>query len=322
MPAVPAPRVPLATFLAKLPTLDDGLARRVERAAARGRVLRYVVAATRSSVRALARRGARRRARRARSGGRATSSRSRPGAIARSRSSSWARAREPRSRRPASSTTSSSSRGREPSALHLARHRAWRLGRSAATGLDWLSMSAKAQAAAVKPFLERLAEGVVVCDGAMGTMLYARGVFLNRCFDELNLSNPTLVRSRPRGVPGGRGRRHRDQHFRGPPLQARSPRPREAGPRRSTARERGSPARRPQGRALVAGSIGPLGKPLEPFGNIAFEDAVAAYREQAEGLAEGRRRPLPDRDDALPRAGEGGARGRAIASPTCPSRSR
>jgi len=56
-------------------------------------------------------------------------------------------------------------------------------------------MSAKAQSAAVKPFLERLAEGVVVGDGAMGTMLYARGVFINRCFDELNLSNAALVRS-------------------------------------------------------------------------------------------------------------------------------
>jgi len=41
------------------------------------------------------------------------------------------------------------------------------------------------------------------------------------------------------------------------------------------------------GRALVAGSIGPLGKPLEPFGNIVFADARAAYAEQAEGLAEG-----------------------------------
>src|SRR6058998_1851003 len=53
----------------------------------------------------------------------------------------------------------------------------------------------KAQASGVKPFLERLRDGVVVCDGAMGTMLYARGVFLNRCFDELNLSNPGLVRA-------------------------------------------------------------------------------------------------------------------------------
>src|SRR5947209_13380130 len=53
----------------------------------------------------------------------------------------------------------------------------------------------KAQASGVKPFLERLRDGVLVCDGAMGTMLYARGVFVNRCFDELNVSNPALVRS-------------------------------------------------------------------------------------------------------------------------------
>src|SRR5579883_1379519 len=35
----------------------------------------------------------------------------------------------------------------------------------------------------------------VLFDGAMGTMLYARGVFINRCYDELNLSQPELVRS-------------------------------------------------------------------------------------------------------------------------------
>jgi 5-methyltetrahydrofolate--homocysteine methyltransferase len=41
------------------------------------------------------------------------------------------------------------------------------------------------------------------------------------------------------------------------------------------------------GRALVAGSIGPVGKPLEPYGNLTFDDAVAAYRDQVEGLVEG-----------------------------------
>src|SRR3954465_11621299 len=51
------------------------------------------------------------------------------------------------------------------------------------------------QPAPVKGFLERLQEGVVVCDGAMGTMLYSRGVFVNRCFDELNLSSPAMVRA-------------------------------------------------------------------------------------------------------------------------------
>jgi homocysteine S-methyltransferase len=43
------------------------------------------------------------------------------------------------------------------------------------------------------PFLEALDARVLVCDGAMGTMLYSRGVFLNRCFDELNLTQPDLV---------------------------------------------------------------------------------------------------------------------------------
>ena len=38
------------------------------------------------------------------------------------------------------------------------------------------------------------AGGTVLCDGAMGTMLYSRGVFINRCYDELNLSQPELIR--------------------------------------------------------------------------------------------------------------------------------
>ena len=44
-----------------------------------------------------------------------------------------------------------------------------------------------------RDFRALLAERIVVFDGAMGTCLYDRGVFLNRCFDELNLSQPDLV---------------------------------------------------------------------------------------------------------------------------------
>src|ERR671939_676638 len=47
----------------------------------------------------------------------------------------------------------------------------------------------------LKPFLEALDERVLVCDGAMGTMLYSRGVFINKSFDALNLSQPDLVQS-------------------------------------------------------------------------------------------------------------------------------
>ena len=42
-------------------------------------------------------------------------------------------------------------------------------------------------------FLEAIDQRVLVCDGAMGTMLYGKGIFLNRCFDELNLTQPDLV---------------------------------------------------------------------------------------------------------------------------------
>src|SRR5579863_6713264 len=44
------------------------------------------------------------------------------------------------------------------------------------------------------PFLSRLQKGAVLCDGAMGTLLYAKGIFINRCYDELNLSAADLIR--------------------------------------------------------------------------------------------------------------------------------
>ena len=45
----------------------------------------------------------------------------------------------------------------------------------------------------MKPFLDAIDERVLVCDGAMGTLLYAKGVFINRCFDALNLTEPARV---------------------------------------------------------------------------------------------------------------------------------
>jgi len=45
-----------------------------------------------------------------------------------------------------------------------------------------------------QPFREKLQQNeVLVCDGAMGTVLYSKGIFINRCFDELNVSNPKMV---------------------------------------------------------------------------------------------------------------------------------
>src|SRR5262249_53694526 len=117
-------------------------------------------------------------------------------------------------------------------------------------------------------------------------MLYARGVFLNRCFDELNLSNPTLVRAvheeyLDAGADVIETNTFGAHRFKLGPhgLEAQVRKINREGAR--IAREAA------RGRGLVAGSLGPIGKPLAPLGNISFEDAVAAYREQVEGLVEG-----------------------------------
>lgn len=147
-------------------------------------------------------------------------------------------------------------------------------------------MSTEPAPTATKPFLERLEESVIVSDGAMGTMLYARGVFVNRCFDELNLSNPGLIRSIhtdyvDAGADIVETNTFGAHRFKLGPhgFDKQTVKINREGAR--LAREAAA------GRAIVAGSIGPLGKPLAPLGNIAVDDAVAAYRDQARGLVEG-----------------------------------
>jgi methionine synthase / methylenetetrahydrofolate reductase(NADPH) len=147
-------------------------------------------------------------------------------------------------------------------------------------------VSHEGPAAAARPLLTRLREGVVVADGAMGTMLYARGVFVNRCFDELNLSSPALVRQV-----------HADYVEAGAELietntfgahRFRLTNHGLEGQVVAINREGARLARAAAGdKALVAGSIGPIGKPLAPLGSISFEDAASAYREQVQGLVEG-----------------------------------
>jgi homocysteine S-methyltransferase len=140
--------------------------------------------------------------------------------------------------------------------------------------------------AVAKPFLARLAEGTVVFDGAMGTMLYARGVFLNRCFDELNLSSPGLVRQihdeyLEAGADVIETNTFGAHRFKLGPhgLESQVRKINREGARiaREAARDR----------ALVAGAIGPIGTPLAPIGNVGRDEAEQAYREQAEGLLEG-----------------------------------
>jgi methionine synthase I (cobalamin-dependent)/5,10-methylenetetrahydrofolate reductase len=135
-------------------------------------------------------------------------------------------------------------------------------------------------------FLERLGRGTVVFDGAMGTMLYGRGVFVNRCFDELNLSSPNLVRQVHAEYLEAGAEVIETNTF-GAHRFKLGPHGLDAQVRKIN-REGARLAREAAGtKGLVAGALGPIGKPLEPIGSIPAADAVAAYREQAEGLLEG-----------------------------------
>ncbi|HUP59916.1 MAG TPA: bifunctional homocysteine S-methyltransferase/methylenetetrahydrofolate reductase [Thermoanaerobaculia bacterium] len=136
----------------------------------------------------------------------------------------------------------------------------------------------------MQDFIQAIAdEHVYLFDGAMGTMLYSKGVFINKCYDELNLRNPEIVlevhkqyvkagaeiletntyganRVKLRGF--GIEEELRDINARAAEL-----------------------ARKAAGDSVyVAGAIGPLGIRIEPYGPTSLEEARDIFREQAEAL--------------------------------------
>lgn len=139
------------------------------------------------------------------------------------------------------------------------------------------------------PFRARLARGPLLCDGAMGTLLYARGVPFDHCFDALNLTDrervlnihldylragAEIVETNTFGAntfklaSHGLDARVRDINRQGAKI----------------AKE----ARDVFGRGFfIAGSVGPLGRPMAPFGRVTAAEARAAFRAQIDGLVEG-----------------------------------
>jgi homocysteine S-methyltransferase len=123
-------------------------------------------------------------------------------------------------------------------------------------------------------------------DGAMGTVLYARGVFLNVCYDELNLRQPDLIREIHREyVKAGANLIETNTFGANPRKLAQYGL---AADTEAINRAAATIARNAAGdRAAVVGAMGPLGIRVEPFGETSIEEASADFRRQAMGLLEG-----------------------------------
>ena len=138
----------------------------------------------------------------------------------------------------------------------------------------------------MKPFLEAIDERVLVCDGAMGTMLYAKGVFINRCFDALNLTQPDVVSDVHQDYVRAGADVIETNTFGANRVKLRafglSDRIHDINAEGARLARRAA-----NGRAYVAGAIGPLGIRIEPWGKTGVDEAEAWFREQAQALVEG-----------------------------------
>lgn len=125
-----------------------------------------------------------------------------------------------------------------------------------------------------------------VVDGAMGTMLYARGMFLNVCYDELNLRQPDLVRDiHAEYVRAGAELIETNTFGANPHKLAGSGLAPDTEVINRTA---ATLAREAAGsRALVLGAIGPLGLRVEPFGELGLDEASDLFARQVQGLLDG-----------------------------------
>jgi homocysteine S-methyltransferase len=123
-------------------------------------------------------------------------------------------------------------------------------------------------------------------DGAMGTMLYSRGVFVNVCYDELNLKQPGLVQSIHEEYVRAGAELLETNTFGANPVKLAG-----YGLAELTEeinRKAAEIARRAaDGKAAVVGAVGPLGIRIEPFGPTAREEAREFFRRQIRGLLDG-----------------------------------
>ena len=135
-------------------------------------------------------------------------------------------------------------------------------------------------------FRDKLQREVIVFDGGVGTYLYEKGIYINTCFDELNLTNPDLVSevhrdyvnagadvietntfgaNRFKLTPHGLEKKVYEINLQGAKIA------------RGIAKDS----------TFVAGSVGPLGVQIEPLGKLSYDEAKEIFKEQIRGLLDG-----------------------------------
>jgi homocysteine S-methyltransferase len=135
-------------------------------------------------------------------------------------------------------------------------------------------------------FRTELDKRVLVCDGAMGTMLYSRGIFLNRSFDELNLTQPDLVAEVHQSYARAGADVLETNTFGANRIKLATF---GLADRVNAINVQGARIARHAARenAYVAGAIGPLGIRVEPWGKTGIDEAEEIFREQARALLDG-----------------------------------
>ncbi len=139
----------------------------------------------------------------------------------------------------------------------------------------------------MKNFREVLdSDGVFVFDGAVGTRLYDKGIYINRSYDELNLTSPDLVREVHEEYVKAGADIIETNSF-GATFHKLKPYGLESKLKEINAASARIARQAAGEKAYVAGAIGPLGVRIEPFGPTSFDEAKEIYKTQAEALLDG-----------------------------------
>ncbi len=135
-------------------------------------------------------------------------------------------------------------------------------------------------------FIERLEQGALLFDGGMGTELYNRGVFINKCFEELNLTNPDLILQVHEDYIKAGADVIETNTFAAGKIKLKH---HQLEDKLYEINRKGAEiaVKAAKSNAFVAGAIGPLGLLIEPLGPTSYSEAEDYFKEQIIALKDG-----------------------------------